>query len=285
MSKSARTTITGIWWWWWCFIWFAADNMTLGFAPYGNYAIGGMMVIKTSMPVLRAASEMNESEEKKPSKKNVKAIILDPFPQAGILNYHVTAPVGEDGFLLSREGGPTKEELADENLYKIINRTASDLEVNTLVWKCLGYRFDADAKKWTSTEVFPKWKEQYPEPPDMIGMQRIYSKEVDGPCLRNNQALVRSIPVDKKKSYLKEYMKAFGFTGYQVAELTPNLTRRAQCTNWLLFYREELYGYTVEQLRERRLLKQEKELQERQVKLDAGEEVKDEFKPPVKEVF
>jgi hypothetical protein len=193
--------------------------------------------------------------------------------------------VGENGFLISREGGPTKEELTDRNLYKIIDGTASDLEVNTLVWKCLGYRFDAEAKKWMPAEVFPKWKEQYPEPPDMVGMQRMFSKEVDGPCLRNNQALVRSIPVDNKKSYLKQYMKPFGFTGYQVAELTPNLTRKAQCTNWLLFYREELYGYTIEELKERRRLKQEKEARARQEKMDAGEDVVDEFKPPVKEVF
>jgi hypothetical protein len=219
------------------------------------------------------------------SKKNVKPIILNPFPQAADPNYQVTAAVGENGFLISREGGPTKEELTDRNLYKIIDGTASDLEVNTLVWKCLGYRFDAEAKKWTTAEVFPKWKEQYPEPPDMVGMQRIFSKEVDGPCLRNNQALVRSIPVDNKKSYLKQYMKPFGFTGYQVAELTPNLTRKAQCTNWLLFYREELYGYTIEELKERRRLKQEKEARARQEKMDAGEDVVDEFKPPVKEVF
>jgi Domain of unknown function (DUF1823) len=283
MSKLARVTIHGMRWW--CVVLLGVDSVALGFIPYCNYAIGGMMVSKTTAPLFRAASELNESEEMKSPKKDVKAIILDPFPQAGIPDYHVTAPVGANGFLLSREGGPTKEELADENLYKIIDRTASDLEVNTLVWKCLGYRFEAHTKKWTIAEVFPKWKEQYPEPPDMVGMQRIYSKEVDGPCLRNNQALVRSIPVENKKSYLKEYMKPFGFTGYQVAELTPNMTRRAQCTNWLLFYREELYGYTVEQLRERRLLKQEKELQARQAKLDAGEQVIDEFKPPVKEIF
>lgn len=236
--------------------------------------------------LLRAtADSSSESGDEKTPKKQVKAIILDPFPLAADPQYHVTAPVGENGFELCREGGPRKQELTDENLYKIIDRTASDLEVNTLVWKCLGYRFDADAKKWTTEAVFPKWKDRYPDPPDMIGMQRIYSKDIDGPCLRNNQALVRSIPVDNKKSYLKEFMKPFGFTGYQVAELTPNLTRRAQCTNWLLFYREELNGYTLEELRERRRVKQEAEAQARQAKIDAGEEVVDEFKPPVKEVY
>lgn len=70
-----------------------------------------------------------------------------------------------------------------------------------------------------------------------------------------------------------------------MAELTPNLTRRAQCVNWLLFYREELYGYTVEELRERRRMKQEKAEQERLQKIAEGGDGKDEWKPPVKEVF
>ena len=71
----------------------------------------------------------------------------------------------------------------------------------------------------------------------------------------------------------------------QIAELTPNLTRRAQCTNWLLFYRQELFGYTVEELQERRRLKQENEEKERQARLQQGDVIKEEWKPPVKEVF
>ena len=84
------------------------------------------------------------------------------------------------------------EELSNENLYRILVRRSNvtDLEVNTLVWKCLGYRFDSTTEEWTATEVFPKWKERFPTPPDLIGMQRIYSKDVDGPSLKNNQHLV-----------------------------------------------------------------------------------------------
>jgi hypothetical protein len=167
-------------------------------------------------PLREAASNDHEAAETSPPKKKVQqAVILDPFPQAADPLYTVQGPVGEGDFLVSRTGGPTKEELTVENLYKIIDRTASDLEVNTLVWKCLGYRVINN--EWTTADVFPKWKERYPNPPDVIGMQRMYSKEIDGPCLRNNQALVRSIPVENKKSYLKEYMKPFGFTGYQVS--------------------------------------------------------------------
>jgi hypothetical protein len=48
----------------------------------------------------------------------------------------------------------------------------------------------------------------------------------------------------------------------------------------LVFYREELFGYTVEELRERRRLKKEAE-----EKAKAEAEGKDEWTPPVKEVF
>ena len=58
-------------------------------------------------------------------------------------------------------------EWANENLLKILKIESSDLEVNTLVWKCLGYRFDEEAAEWKNDEVFPKWKEKYPSPPDL----------------------------------------------------------------------------------------------------------------------
>jgi hypothetical protein len=195
----------------------------VGFVPLSASAgISTGIQAPTRSSCLRETSEQKDYIEQSNAKKNLKAIILDPFPEAANPKYHVTAPVGENGFLVSREGGPAKEELTDENLFKIIDRTASDLETNTLVWKCLGYRFDAEAQEWTTAEVFPKWKERYPTPPDVVGMQRMYSKDIDGPCLRNNQALVRSIPVDNKKSYLKEYMKPFGFTGYQARDTSSD---------------------------------------------------------------
>jgi hypothetical protein len=157
-----------------------------------------------------------KSENIEPPKEKLKPIILEPCIEAMDPKYPVRGPVGEGDFTLSRTGGPTDEELTDTNLYKIIDRKSSDLDVNTLVWKCLGYRFDVENEAWTPEEVFPKWKDRFPDPPDFIGMKRVFSKEVDEPCLRNNQALVRSIPTDNKKSYLKEYMQPFGFTGYKV---------------------------------------------------------------------
>jgi hypothetical protein len=95
---------------------------------------------------------------------------------------------------------------------------------------------------------------------------------------------VRSIPVDNKQS-LKAHLKPLGFTGYKYAELTPNKTRRAQCANWLLFFREELFGYTVEELREKRRLKKEAEEAERKRLEAEGRDKGDDWKPPVTEVF
>lgn len=191
----------------------STEAFTLGLvSPLRNLPTG-VTTLHESKP------EAVDSAEAKKDKKNLKPIILDPFLEAADPKYATTAAVGEDNFIVSRSGGPTDEELTDENLYKIISREATDLDVNTLVWKCLGYRFDFEKKEWAPEEAFPKWKERFPTPPDFIGMQRIYSKEVDGPCLRNNQALVRTIPHDNKKSYLKEYMKPFGFTGYQVSRV------------------------------------------------------------------
>lgn len=171
---------------------------------------------KCRMPVTMLHETPKESSEQPAPKEKLKPIILEPCIAAMAPNYSEKGPVGGGGFLISRTGGPIDGELADENLYKIIDRTASDLEVNTLVWKCLGYRFDPEKEAWTPDEVFPKWKERFPDVPDVIGMRRVYSKDVDGPSLRNNQSLVKSIPVENKQSYLKEYMKPFGFTGYKV---------------------------------------------------------------------
>jgi hypothetical protein len=36
---------------------------------------------------------------------------------------------------------------------------------------------------------------------------------------------------------IKIKLRPLGFTGFKLDELTPNKTRRAQCVNWLLFYR------------------------------------------------
>lgn len=169
---------------------------------------GTLRLQNTASLQLCAASKDNDAPKIEPD-------ILKPFPPAADPMYSVRGPVGEGDFVLTRSGGPVEAELTNENLLKILMIECSDLEVNTLVWKCLGYRFDEGEEEWKNDEVFPKWKEKYPSPPDLIGMQRIYSKEVDQPSLRANQAIVRSIPVDNKQS-LKTHLKPLGFTGYKV---------------------------------------------------------------------
>ena len=70
------------------------------------------------------------------------------------------------------------------------------------------------------------------------------------------------------------------------AELTPNKTRRAQCANWLLYYREELFGFTIEELKERRQKKLEAEEAEKlRKKEETGENPEEKWKPPVRQVF
>ena len=108
--------------------------------------------------------------------------------------------------------------------------------------------------------MFPKWRARYPDPPDLVGVTRIYERcvylslcegagfgrqdrfvdwretlseptheprEVDGPVKKANTQLVRSVPKMYKQS-LKELLAPYGFKGFKIAELTPNRTRRAQ---------------------------------------------------------
>jgi hypothetical protein len=113
--------------------------------------------------------------------------------------------------------------LNSETIWAILNDTLDDTTVNQLVWQALGYRFDAIAQQWLTTEVDPDWREVYPEPPDFI--------EQRPPVVK----LTRSIPPENKQ-LLKEQL---GFQGYKVDELVPRKTRRATIANWLLSYLQQ----------------------------------------------
>jgi hypothetical protein len=102
---------------------------------------------------------------------------LQPYLPAADPRWACIEPIGIDGFVISREGEPTQIELANENILKIVKNACTDLEVNTLVWKCLGYRFNTEIEEWSASECFPKWREKHPTPPDLIGMQRMYVKQ------------------------------------------------------------------------------------------------------------
>lgn len=230
-----------------------------------------------------SSTSVDTTNTEEDDKSNDGPDILQPYLPAMDSKYSVNGPIGvSKNFIISRAGPPTIEELSNEQMLSIVNIECTDLEVNTLVWKCLGYRFNEESEEWIPSEVFPKWKERYPDPPDFIGMKRVYSREIDQDSLRSNQALVRSIPAENKQS-LKKHLKPLGWKGYQYKELTPNKTRRAQCANWLIFYREELFGYTIEELKEKRKLKREAEAAAEAKRLEEGQE--EEWKPPVKEVF
>ena len=128
--------------------------------------------------------------------------------------------------------------------------------MNRLTWRALGYRWrvDLDAETltavevWTPDEVFPNWKKRYPQPPDVLGVTRKYDPKIDAPVKEACAALTRSVPEEHKQG-LKTTLRPLGWKGFTMDGLTPNMTRRAQVANWLLFYRRELRGVSVEELR------------------------------------
>jgi hypothetical protein len=142
------------------------------------------------------------------------------------------------------------DEISNNNLIKIVNLECSDDECNMLTWKCLGYKYNTGLNKFELSEkVFPKWASKYPIPPDLIGITKIYSDPaIDRPVRDASMDLMRSIPKDFKGGVRN--LESEGFRGYKLSELTPNKTRRAQLVNWIIYYRERLFGKTIEQLRE-----------------------------------
>jgi len=146
---------------------------------------------------------------------------------------------------------PPPADLADEELLKIVLSQTTDEETNNLVWKYLGYKLDAETGEWDMTAVFPNWRKNFPTPPDLVGVTRTYSREVDEPVLKAVQSLQKSVPSEHKNN-LKTFLKPLGWTGFKMEGLTPNMTRRAQVANWLMYYREALHGVPIEELRRRK---------------------------------
>ena len=152
--------------------------------------------------------------------------------------------------LVEKDQPLSNEELSDLNLLKIVDLSASDEDCNVLVWKCLGYKYDSTEDKWLNDDVFPKWKSKYPEPVDVIGVTRIYDPKVDLPVRTASIDLMRAIPRDFKGGI--RTLQSVGFEGYKYGELTPNITRRAQLCNFVLYYRAKLHGKTLDQLKAER---------------------------------
>lgn len=156
-------------------------------------------------------------------------------------------------------GPPGEDPISNEVLLQIVLSQIPDEAVNKLVWECLGYTssMDLDAETmevtevWSPENVFPKWAKAYPTPPDVIGVTRKYFPEVDTPVKNACAALTRSVAQDHKQG-IKKTLKHLAWKGYKMDGLTPNMTRRAQAANWLLYYRRELRGVSIEELKRRR---------------------------------
>jgi hypothetical protein len=127
----------------------------------------------------------------------------------------------------------TAECLSNEKLVKIVNLETPDEDCNVLCWKCLGYTYNETTALYSNENVFPKWRERFPAPPDVIGVSRNYSAEIDKPVRDASMALMRSIPRDYKGGV--RALEKEGFTGYKLKDLTPNKTRRAQVRLMLHF--------------------------------------------------
>ena len=135
---------------------------------------------------------------------------------------------------------PPPDDLSDNALLQIVQSEMSDVEVNELVWKYLGYRrgddggWSVEGGGWNGDGVFPNWAKNHPvaaragydvpTPPDLVGVTRTYAREVDEPILRAVQALQRSVPRDHKDR-LRPTLRPLGWSGYKLDGLTPNTTR------------------------------------------------------------
>jgi len=64
---------------------------------------------------------------------------------------------------------------------------------------------------------------------------------------------------EEHKQGIKTTLTPLGWKGFKMDGLTPNMTRRAQAANWLLFYRRELRGVSIDELRRRREIRRAKE--------------------------
>ena len=168
--------------------------------------------------------------------------------------------------------------IRNEVLLQIVESKLSDEEVNKLVWQCLGYEMTIDldpetltaTEKWSvSDKVFPNWAKRFPEPPDVIGVTRKYYPEIDQPVKEACASLTRSVASEYKNG-LKEQLRPLGWKGFKMEGLTPNMTRRAQAANWLVYYRSELRGVSIEELKRRREVRRLKEIEDGEEKKPTG---------------
>lgn len=126
-------------------------------------------------------------------------------------------------------------ELTLDDIMAIAKGESSDEYPNEIIRCLLGWRLNDDGT-WDNSQVRPAWRDSYPDnPPDFIGDPNDYSREVDLPVKTAVQRLQRSISQEHKNLF-RETLKPAGFPGWKVKDLTPNRTRRAVCTSYILFW-------------------------------------------------
>ena len=104
-----------------------------------------------------------------------------------------------------------------------------------------------------SAEPWSDWRGR--EPTDF---SKILGLRPGEPRRKFKRRIVKSFKVDSGSLNRRKGGRRLR-KGFKLAGLTPNMTRRAQCVNWLLYYREQLMGKTVEELRRERERDVEKE--------------------------
>lgn len=130
--------------------------------------------------------------------------------------------------------------LSVDDLLKIVRAETPDEWVNEIVRMFLGWR-QLENGEWNDDLVEDRWKTVYKSgPPNFIGKAGEYSPEIDRPVKLAVQNLSRSVPPEGKQ-LLKPTLSPFGFNGWKIQELTPNLTRRAQCVNFILYWYKSHY--------------------------------------------
>ncbi|KAF6005142.1 hypothetical protein F1559_001343 [Cyanidiococcus yangmingshanensis] len=123
--------------------------------------------------------------------------------------------------------------LPDGFWYRCLSGDVDNRIINGLVAYSLGYIYNGDKEVWETDFVPKEWIEAFPdgEPPDFIGISKEYSAANDTPVKKAIQMLQRSLPTEYRQFLQRRLTQ---FKGYQIGELTPEKTRRAQCINFLL---------------------------------------------------
>ena len=168
-------------------------NTSFGFKTK-SFRSRKVVVFSESSSNDRSNSEIGNGQECCPPSSRAPSILIsDKSSTVAILEAREARTM--QPFDLKLEGLPLSNELVDENIVRIVNLEATDAECNSLAWKCLGYRYNIATQQFESSDhVFPKWQAKYPQPPDVIGVKRLYSEDVDKPVRQASMDLMRSIP-------------------------------------------------------------------------------------------